>query len=91
MKMIYYHKLNLGFNNSNLVSFSSFTFASCDMKNIYICLSFLCNYFHNPLPETDTKPRASSIVSYVKLLGMNVIQEPSIYFNAFNIFSLTTV
>lgn len=89
--MIYYHKLNLGFNNSNLVSFSSFTFASCDMENIYICLSFLYHYFHNHLPETDTKPRASPIVSYVKLLGMNVIQEPPIYFNAFNIFSLTTI
>lgn len=84
--MIYYHKLNLGFNNSNLVSFRSFIFASCDMKNIYIYLSFLYHYFHNPLPETDTKPRASPIVSYVKLLGINVIQEPPIYFNAFNIF-----
>lgn len=85
--MIYCHKLNLGFNNPNLVSFSSFTFASWDMKNIYICLSFLYHYLHNPLPETDTKPRALPFVS-MSNLGMNVIHEPPVYFNVFtsNIF-----
>lgn len=48
----------------------------------------LCHYLHNPFPETNMKPRASSIVSYVILIGMNRILEPPIYFNAFNIFFL---
>ena len=88
--MIFYNRLNLDFNNSNLAPFSSFTFASYKKNSpfIYFCSSFLYHYLHNTFPDTDTKPGALSIVSSVKLLSMSITQEPPICLNGFNIFLL---
>lgn len=94
MKMVYHHRLNLGYNNSNLISLSSFTVASFEEENqplhLY-CLAFSFHYLPSPFPETDAKPRASPIISYIGLLSVNVIQEPPTCFSAFNFFSYHSI